>query len=111
MCGASSPPCESTARPRAADYDSILRSHYTPCLVLAATRAALERKVEGRRFPDAHLRTIPLLATPREAIAHYQALADTGMQYFLAAVDGHDTETVRLLSEEVMPAVSLAHPG
>jgi len=93
------------------DYRSILRSHYTPYLVLAGTRAALERKMEGRRIPDAHLRTIPLLATPREAIAHYQALADAGMQYFLAVVDGHDTETVRLLAEEVMPAVGLAHPG
>ena len=66
---------------------------------------------EDDRFDADTLRTIPLLATPREAIAHYQALADAGMQYFLAAVDGHDTETVRLLAEEVMPAVSLTHPG
>ena len=64
--------------------------------------------MEGTRIPDAQLRTIPLLATPREAIAHYQALADAGMQYFLAVVNGHDMETVRLPAEEVTPAVGLA---
>lgn len=90
------------------DYDAILRSHYTPLLVLAGTRAALEHKMDSIRIPDAHLRTAPLLATPQEAIAHYQGLADAGMQYFLAVVNGHDTETVDLLTEEVVPAIRLA---
>jgi hypothetical protein len=48
---------------------------------------------------------VPLFATPAQAIAHYQALADAGMQYFLAVVNGSDLETVRLLAEEVMPAI------
>lgn len=93
------------------DYGSILRSHYTPFLVLAETRTALERKMETTRIPDAHLHTIPLLATPQEAIVQYQALADAGMQYFLAVVHGHDAETIRLLAEEVMPAIRLARPA
>ena len=93
------------------DYGSILRSHYTPFLVLAGTRAALERKMADVRIPDAHLHTVPLLATPQEAIAHYQALAGAGMQYFLAVVRGDDTETIRLLAEEVMPAIHLADPA
>ena len=89
-------------------YDSILRSHYTPLLVLAETHAALERKMDSIRIPDRHLHTVPLLATPAEAIAHFQALADAGLQYFLAVINGHDTESVDLLAEEVMPAIRVA---
>ncbi|MDB5075254.1 MAG: class flavin-dependent oxidoreductase, partial [Chloroflexi bacterium] len=97
--------CERLERP----YASILRSHYTPLLVLAKTRADLERKMATIRIPDRHLRTIPLLATPKEAIIHYQALADAGMQYFLAVINGHDTETAQLLAQEVAPAISTHH--
>jgi alkanesulfonate monooxygenase SsuD/methylene tetrahydromethanopterin reductase-like flavin-dependent oxidoreductase (luciferase family) len=96
--------CEEQGR----QYDAILRSHYTPLLTLAETPAALESKQNGARIPDRHLRTVPLFATPAQAIAHYQALADAGMQYFLAVVNGSDLETVRLLAEEVMPAIRLA---
>jgi alkanesulfonate monooxygenase SsuD/methylene tetrahydromethanopterin reductase-like flavin-dependent oxidoreductase (luciferase family) len=91
------------------EYDSILRSHYTPLLVLAETRAAVERKMGGIRIPDAHLHTVPLVATCAEAIAHFGALTRAGMRYFLAAVDGKDTETVRLLTDEVMPAIREYH--
>jgi len=93
--------CAALGRP----YASVLRSHYTPLLVLAGTRAALERKRGVTRIPDPQLHTVPLFATPREAIAHYQALADAGMQYFLAQVSGDDDETVRLFADEVIPAI------
>jgi alkanesulfonate monooxygenase SsuD/methylene tetrahydromethanopterin reductase-like flavin-dependent oxidoreductase (luciferase family) len=86
-------------------YDSVLRSHYTPLLVLAETHAALQSKMDTIRIPDRQLHTVPLLATPAEAIKHYQALADAGMQYFLAVINGHDLETMHLLASQVMPAI------
>jgi alkanesulfonate monooxygenase SsuD/methylene tetrahydromethanopterin reductase-like flavin-dependent oxidoreductase (luciferase family) len=97
--------CEDIGR----DYNGILRSHYTPFLVLAKSRSALESKTRTIRIPDAHLHTEPLFATPDEAIAHYQALVGAGMQYFLAVIGGEDLETRQLLAEEVMPAIRPVH--
>jgi alkanesulfonate monooxygenase SsuD/methylene tetrahydromethanopterin reductase-like flavin-dependent oxidoreductase (luciferase family) len=96
--------CEDLGRP----YDAILRSHYTPLLTLAEDPAALARKRAEARIPDAALRTTPVFATVDGAIAHYQGLVDAGAQYFLATVNGHDRETVDLLAERVMPALSAA---
>jgi hypothetical protein len=36
---------------------------------------------------------------------HYQGLIDAGVQYFLATVNGRDTETAELLAGRVMPAL------
>jgi alkanesulfonate monooxygenase SsuD/methylene tetrahydromethanopterin reductase-like flavin-dependent oxidoreductase (luciferase family) len=90
------------------DMGSILRSHYTPLLTLAATPAAVERKREVTRIPDPHVRTGPVFATPDQAVAHYQSLINAGVQYFLACVNGADRETVDLLGRDVLPAL---HPG
>jgi alkanesulfonate monooxygenase SsuD/methylene tetrahydromethanopterin reductase-like flavin-dependent oxidoreductase (luciferase family) len=87
------------------DPRSILRSHYTPLLTLAPTQAIVERKQAAARIPDPHLRTIPVFATPDQAVAHFQALADAGVQYFMASVNGADLETVELLAREVLPAL------
>jgi alkanesulfonate monooxygenase SsuD/methylene tetrahydromethanopterin reductase-like flavin-dependent oxidoreductase (luciferase family) len=87
------------------DVNAILRSHYTPLLTLAATPAGVERKREAARIPDPQLRTQPVFATPDQAVEHYQALADAGVQYFLAAVNGADQETVDLLARDVVPAL------
>jgi alkanesulfonate monooxygenase SsuD/methylene tetrahydromethanopterin reductase-like flavin-dependent oxidoreductase (luciferase family) len=92
--------CEEQHRP----YESVLRSHYTPLLVLAETPAALQAKQQIIRV-NPNERQVPLFATPREAVAHYQALLDAGMQYFLAYIRGNDVETVRLLAGQVMPAL------
>ena len=92
--------CEALGRP----YNSILRSYYSPLVVLAETDAALQSKLTGIRMnPREHF--TPLFATPREAIAHYQALVDAGVQYFFVATQGKDVETVRLLAEQVMPEI------
>jgi alkanesulfonate monooxygenase SsuD/methylene tetrahydromethanopterin reductase-like flavin-dependent oxidoreductase (luciferase family) len=96
--------CELIGRP----YESILRSHYTPLLTLAESTAALERKRAVARIPDAGLHTVPVFATVDEAVAHYQALTDAGMQYFLATVNSRDTETVDLLAQQLMPALKPA---
>jgi hypothetical protein len=93
--------CELEGRP----YDAILRSHWTPLLTLAPDHSRLEKKREAARIPDAKLDTRPLFATPDEAIAHYQGLLDAGVPYFLATVNGRDTETVDLVAERVLPAL------
>jgi alkanesulfonate monooxygenase SsuD/methylene tetrahydromethanopterin reductase-like flavin-dependent oxidoreductase (luciferase family) len=95
--------CEAVGRP----FDSILRSHYTPLLTLAENERDLERKRAQARIPDRQLRTVPVFGTPEQAIAHYQALANAGAQYFLATVNGSDDETVHLFAEAVAPAVRL----
>jgi alkanesulfonate monooxygenase SsuD/methylene tetrahydromethanopterin reductase-like flavin-dependent oxidoreductase (luciferase family) len=103
-CAALRQHCAALGRP----YESVLRSHYTPLLVLAKTPAALQSKKSSTRIPDPQLHTVPLFATPSEAIAHYQALADAGMQYFLAQVSADDDETVQLFASDVIPAIRSA---
>jgi alkanesulfonate monooxygenase SsuD/methylene tetrahydromethanopterin reductase-like flavin-dependent oxidoreductase (luciferase family) len=99
--------CADVGRP----YESILRTHFTPLLTLAEDEAALVRKRDAARIPDASLRQELLFATPRVAIEHFQALADAGVQYFLASINVDDEETVRLLAEVVVPAVHLGSPS
>ncbi len=36
---------------------------------------------------------------------HYQGLIDAGVQYFLATVNGQDTQTAELLAQQVLPAL------
>jgi alkanesulfonate monooxygenase SsuD/methylene tetrahydromethanopterin reductase-like flavin-dependent oxidoreductase (luciferase family) len=93
--------CAEVGRP----YDSIVRSHYSPLLTLAADEDKLAEKKRQTRIPDADLHTVPLFATPDQAIAHYQALADAGVQFFLCVVNGRDDETVQLLADVVIPAI------
>jgi hypothetical protein len=46
-----------------------------------------------------------MFATPEQAISHYQALSDAGIQFFLCLVNGRDDETVHLLANVVIPAI------
>lgn len=96
FCAAAGRPCE-----------SVLRSHFTPLLVLAEDEEQLARKRETARIPDPHLSVRRVFATPQGAVQHYQALADAGVQYFIAGIDGADEETMRLLAEAVWPAVQV----
>jgi alkanesulfonate monooxygenase SsuD/methylene tetrahydromethanopterin reductase-like flavin-dependent oxidoreductase (luciferase family) len=93
--------CTTVGRP----YESILRSHYTPLLVLADGAEKLARKRKAARIPDPDLSVRRVFATPEDAVQHYQVLADAGVQYFIAGIDGQDDETMRLLAEAVWPAV------
>jgi alkanesulfonate monooxygenase SsuD/methylene tetrahydromethanopterin reductase-like flavin-dependent oxidoreductase (luciferase family) len=112
--------CDALGRP----FSSILRSHVAIFLVLAETQRALEKKVDllARQadisrygaaelsdgtdptptLPD-DLRASLIACTPRELVDRYRSLMALGMQYFIALVYGNDLETVRLLSQEVMP--------
>src|SRR6202044_3038631 len=87
------------------------RPHYTPLLTLAETGSELAAKRSRARIPDAGLRTVPLFATVDEAIVHYQGLIGGWVQYFLATVNGQDTQTAELLARQVLPALKLAGGG
>jgi alkanesulfonate monooxygenase SsuD/methylene tetrahydromethanopterin reductase-like flavin-dependent oxidoreductase (luciferase family) len=93
--------CAEIGRP----YDSIVRSHYSPLLTLAVDEDKLAEKKRQARIPDAELHTVPLFATPEQAISHFQALSDAGVQFFLCVVNGRDDETVHLLADVVIPAI------
>jgi hypothetical protein len=86
---------------------SVLRTHTTYPLVIAASAADVAAKIE-RHIPrwirDLARDTI-VAGTPAEAIAHYERLIGAGLQHFIAFVYGNDVETVRLLAEEVIPEV------
>lgn len=95
--------CDRLARPRRA----VLRTHWAPPVILAASRAELERKAasltaDEHRFYGSHM----LIATPAEAIRHYQSLIDAGMRYFVTHLRG-DLDTAQLLAEQVVPALQL----
>jgi alkanesulfonate monooxygenase SsuD/methylene tetrahydromethanopterin reductase-like flavin-dependent oxidoreductase (luciferase family) len=96
--------CAEIGRP----YDSIVRSHYSPLLTLAADEDKLAEKKRRARIPDAELHAVPLFATPEQAISHYQALSDAGVQFFLCLINGRDEETVHLLADVVIPAIKPA---
>jgi alkanesulfonate monooxygenase SsuD/methylene tetrahydromethanopterin reductase-like flavin-dependent oxidoreductase (luciferase family) len=96
--------CAEIGRP----YDSVVRSHYSPLLTLAADEDKLAEKKRRARIPDAELHVVPLFATPEQAISHYQALSDAGVQFFLCLINGRDDETVELLTDLVIPAIKPA---
>ncbi|HET7092395.1 MAG TPA: LLM class flavin-dependent oxidoreductase, partial [Thermomicrobiales bacterium] len=103
--------CEAFGRPP----ESVLRTHTTGWLIMAPDEERLARKV-ARYFPDGAaghypvpLRDLVLAATPEQAVAHYRALADAGLQYFIIeVVDAADEETIRLFADTVMPRVAVA---
>ena len=100
--------CAELGRPA----DEVLRTHFTLYLVLAPTAAEAARKVAAI---DAALSTSPgtrrdgkqgmIHGTPEQVAAYYRALVEVGIQYFVVQLDGTDRETIRLLAEEVTPAV------
>jgi alkanesulfonate monooxygenase SsuD/methylene tetrahydromethanopterin reductase-like flavin-dependent oxidoreductase (luciferase family) len=95
--------CQAVGRP----YEAILRTYADFPVILADTPDAVQAKLAAIPTEDqAFYQTSTLAATTAEAIAHYRGLAAAGVQYFIVALWGHDVETLRLLGEQVMPAVS-----
>jgi alkanesulfonate monooxygenase SsuD/methylene tetrahydromethanopterin reductase-like flavin-dependent oxidoreductase (luciferase family) len=87
---------------------SVLRTHWSPPVVLADTAQALQAKVaaitpDEHRFYGEHM----VIGTPEEAITHFQRLVNAGLQYFIVHTRG-DPDTARLLAERVLPAVTPA---
>ncbi len=86
--------CRDVGRP----YDAILRTHYTPWLILAPTEREAEAKLR-RYYPmglNPEQRRSRISGTPEQVAAYYQALADAGVQHFVVprgdpAHSGYDT--------------------
>jgi alkanesulfonate monooxygenase SsuD/methylene tetrahydromethanopterin reductase-like flavin-dependent oxidoreductase (luciferase family) len=95
--------CAALGRPT----EAILRTQVAVPVVLAETPAALVAKLEA--IPEVVRRgyaTSTLAGSPEDAVTYYRGLVAAGVNYFMAGVYGSDTETVRLLAERVVPAVS-----
>jgi alkanesulfonate monooxygenase SsuD/methylene tetrahydromethanopterin reductase-like flavin-dependent oxidoreductase (luciferase family) len=95
--------CQSFGRP----YQSVLRTHYTYPLAIAETSSEVVGKIE--RYVPPFVRDLLgnqiVAGTPRQVISYYTHLVRADLQYFIAFVFGDDRETLRLLSEHVIPAV------
>lgn len=84
---------------------SVLRTYHFFPVVLANTQAALEAK--RAQIPPAMLAMAgpaALLATPEQAVKHLRGFVAAGCRYFTMAVS--EPDTLRLLAERVIPAVS-----
>jgi alkanesulfonate monooxygenase SsuD/methylene tetrahydromethanopterin reductase-like flavin-dependent oxidoreductase (luciferase family) len=101
--------CDDVGRPR----DEILRSHFTTYLTMADSQPAADRKadaVDTGKSTSAGTRSrgrdFLFAASPDRARTYFGALRAAGAQYFVIQVDQDDQETMTLLAEEVMPAVT-----
>jgi len=95
--------CTEQGRP----YDSILRSTLFVPTILGETAAARQAKLD--RLPPqllAFFQQAGLVASPEEAVEQITALVVAGFRYFIPSVMGNDLETLDLLVQRVIPAVS-----
>jgi alkanesulfonate monooxygenase SsuD/methylene tetrahydromethanopterin reductase-like flavin-dependent oxidoreductase (luciferase family) len=92
--------CEALGRP----YESVLRTHVHPGggVQIRADGPLIHDRVRRENVDFEHARFV---GTPGDAVAHFRALADAGLQYFIVGI-GRDAESLRLLGEEVIPAVT-----
>jgi alkanesulfonate monooxygenase SsuD/methylene tetrahydromethanopterin reductase-like flavin-dependent oxidoreductase (luciferase family) len=103
--------CEGFGRP----FETVLRTYTTGWTILAKDEAALQAKLahyfpEGieQRYQGAW-RDYVFHATPDQAIAHFRALIEAGIQYFIVeTMDAMDHDTIRLLATDVIPAIGMA---
>lgn len=100
--------CQELGRP----FDTILRTYGTGWLILGRDAARVQARLD-HYFPQGlearysgPWRNFVFAGTPEEAAAHYRALVQAGIQYFIVeTLDAADEETMRLLAEEVIPRV------
>ncbi|MFN8591970.1 MAG: LLM class flavin-dependent oxidoreductase [Thermomicrobiales bacterium] len=92
-------------------FDSILRTYWSPPIVLATSPRTLAAK-RAAISPDEHryYGAQMFVGTPEDAIAHFQQLVNAGYQYFIVHTRA-DPETTSLLAEQVIPALTMASPA
>jgi alkanesulfonate monooxygenase SsuD/methylene tetrahydromethanopterin reductase-like flavin-dependent oxidoreductase (luciferase family) len=98
--------CAAAGRPDAA----VLRTYHIVPVVLADSPAALSAKRD--RMPPELLAVAgasALVGTPEQAVDRLRPLVAAGCQYLTLAV--LDPDTLRLLSERVVPAISMSTPA
>jgi alkanesulfonate monooxygenase SsuD/methylene tetrahydromethanopterin reductase-like flavin-dependent oxidoreductase (luciferase family) len=88
-------------------FASVLRSHWSAPVVVAETREQVDQKVAALAdwLRSARFESSTVAGTPDEVADVYRSLVTAGMQYFTVCVAGNDVETLRLLAEQVIPAV------
>lgn len=95
--------CEAIGRP----YQAILRSHLALPVVVRPTtaeaNAAFAALPPSLRLTSAG--SSALVGSTETVTERYRDLRRAGFQYFIASIFGADVETVRLLAEDVAPAV------
>ena len=96
--------CREVGRP----YEHILRTHFTAWLMIAETEAEAQAKL-ARYYPNGlteDQRYSRVVGTPETVAAYYRAMVAAGVQHFVCQIqDAADTETIRLLADEVVPRV------
>jgi alkanesulfonate monooxygenase SsuD/methylene tetrahydromethanopterin reductase-like flavin-dependent oxidoreductase (luciferase family) len=85
---------------------SVLRSHVMLPVVLGHSPEEIAAKQAHVPPPMRQQFTMGLEATPQQAIAYYTNLTNVGMRYFIIGCWPGDTETMRLFSQQVLPALS-----
>jgi alkanesulfonate monooxygenase SsuD/methylene tetrahydromethanopterin reductase-like flavin-dependent oxidoreductase (luciferase family) len=102
--------CNEAGRP----YENILRTHFTPWLMIAETEARAQAKL-ARYYPNGLTEMQQysrIYGSPEQVAAYYQSMADAGVQHFVCqSQDAADTETIQLLAEEVAPRVIISGTG
>jgi alkanesulfonate monooxygenase SsuD/methylene tetrahydromethanopterin reductase-like flavin-dependent oxidoreductase (luciferase family) len=98
--------CDAAGRPRA----EVLRSYYD-FPVLAATAAEAEAKLRRVMTDDVvaarGAQGLLVVGTPDQAVTHYRALIQAGIQYFTVNLaDTADHETLQLLATAVIPRLA-----
>jgi alkanesulfonate monooxygenase SsuD/methylene tetrahydromethanopterin reductase-like flavin-dependent oxidoreductase (luciferase family) len=96
--------CAETRRP----YSSVLLTKSAIPVVISETRGGAQKKLE--MVPErlrTHFATLTVAGTPEDAVHAFQPFVESGIRYFTPFVIGNDLETLRLLSEDVRPALTV----
>jgi hypothetical protein len=94
--------CETAGRP----YESVLRTGLLG-MFLSESPAALQAKMEQVPPPLlGFFEQLPVIGTPAEAVPRVRALMEAGFQYVIFIVLPFDTESLQLLAQQVLPAVT-----
>lgn len=89
-------------------YEDVLRTHFTPWLMIAETESAAQEKL-AHYYPEGltdDQQFSRIYGSPDQVAEYYRSMIDAGVQHFVCqSLDASDTETFRLLAEEVVPRV------
>jgi len=85
---------------------SVLRTHWSCPVVVGRTPEDVQRQLATvSEVYRTRYALSAMIGTPEEVISRFQALVVAGIQYFTVYVAGGDVDTLRVLAEQVIPAV------
>jgi alkanesulfonate monooxygenase SsuD/methylene tetrahydromethanopterin reductase-like flavin-dependent oxidoreductase (luciferase family) len=86
----------------------------TGLLVASLAESSSAARAKLNNLPPqliAFMEQLPVVGTPEEAASRVRAMLDVGFQYVIFVVFPFDAETLRLLAERVLPAVTADESG